>query len=230
MVVDDMAYRKPWKSQPPSRLCAVNASGDIPHLNIHKMLRILLVLVVSIVASNGQLFKSGFCPTLPAVTSFDANKFSGLWYTVEQYPTIYETIARCPTIKYTYKSNGKFNIEQNQILLTNSSPISWVATGSFTDGPTVAKWTWSIPMIPSNILRIPYQVLGTDYSNYAVVYSCLNLFGNYMESLWIMTKNYPLLSFNSASASGRAVMKKYGLNSTMLIPAIQLFCIPNQNP
>lgn len=130
----------------------------------------------------------------------------------------------------------------------------WEGVGRFPEGPTVGKWNWNLPLVPIDLPFLPYQVLGTDYSSYASVYSCINL-GSFhlskhswivfitivrffffikfyiitdilifLEQLWIMTKKYPLFAPPTAVPAGIDVIQKAGLNTTLLLPSVQLFC------
>lgn len=124
----------------------------------------------------------------------------------------------------------------------------WEGVGKFPEGPTVGKWNWNLPLVPIDLPFLPYQVLGTDYDTYATIYSCINLgsfhlskkkfkiifssknifiFINtllFLEQLWIMTKRYPLFTPPNTVPDGTAAVQRAGLNTTYLLPSVQLLC------
>ncbi|UYV83273.1 APOD, partial [Cordylochernes scorpioides] len=117
-----------------------------------------LVALVALPADAQRLF-SGGCPQPPVQEDFNMTQFVGKWYEVEKTGSLLQEGLRCVETEYAM-DDGQLSIITKGI---NSLPY-----------PANDKKIEKKEVLP---LTTTYQILSTDYDNYAVVWSCVPLLG-----------------------------------------------------
>nr|XP_036214561.1 apolipoprotein D [Bactrocera oleae] len=132
-----------------------------------------------------QVVRGGLCPSdIQTVQDFDAEAYLGRWYEYSKYPFIFEAGGRCVQAEYGALTNNSVTVQNTQISILNlRSSIDGVAR---IVGP--GKLSVRFNGIASLAGDADYWVLGTDYENYAVVYSCSNLLVAHSVVVWILTR------------------------------------------
>lgn len=96
-------------------------------------------------------------------------QYLGEWYDVESYPSTFQ-YGTCNTARYSASGN---NILVNNTQIIDGEVSVREAVGVFPEGNTVGKLRVNFGSNDRD-----YWILATDYSSYALVYSCINLDGN----------------------------------------------------
>ncbi|XP_011504442.1 PREDICTED: apolipoprotein D-like [Ceratosolen solmsi marchali] len=135
----------------------------------------------------------GGCPKVDTVQDLDTQKYLGKWYEAERYFAFFEFGGKCVTATYTGYDNGTVGVVNRQIssLSGVASSIQGYATQKTSNK---AKLSLVFPSMPVHF-DAPYWVLDTDYSSYAVVWSCSD-FGIFStRNAWILTRErYPAIA------------------------------------
>ncbi|XP_013170971.1 PREDICTED: lopap-like isoform X1 [Papilio xuthus] len=127
-----------------------------------------LLFVVHIKLSRNQVLLFGPCIEVETVKFFDIEKFLGLWYEIERFPTSYEEFGQC-AYKRFQACGRRIEIEHGFI----KNDILYIVHVNSTYAPgNDAIFKFKKNNIDS--LGIPMSILATDYTNYAVVYGCKN--------------------------------------------------------
>ncbi|KAI9560122.1 hypothetical protein GHT06_014132 [Daphnia sinensis] len=134
-------------------------------------------------AVNGQVFELGSCPKATAVADFDISRYVGKWYNNRNYFAIFQAKLDCITAVYVGTSSTTVSVtnEGYNLLTRQRSTAVGIATViepgklgvSFSDTPATTANYW---------------VLGTDYDNYAVVWSCTGLGPIRISFAWLLTR------------------------------------------
>ncbi|KAF7280055.1 apolipoprotein D-like [Rhynchophorus ferrugineus] len=157
---------------------------DLPA--IWSVLSVLVVSILDSVAGDGF----GNCPKLPYMPNFNVSRFAGHWYEVERAFYLMELVSSCVTVDLHQNHKGQFTVNVNaKSIVSGSFSISQgLATPSKRD-PSVLLYRVS-SKLPRFLNRyLPgagyYQVLQTDYTRYAIVYTCTDFHLFHMDLVWI---------------------------------------------
>uniref|UniRef100_A0A2A4JUN1 Lipocalin/cytosolic fatty-acid binding domain-containing protein n=1 Tax=Heliothis virescens TaxID=7102 RepID=A0A2A4JUN1_HELVI len=116
--------------------------------------------------------------SIAAVPDFDMSRFQGTWYEIEAYPKDNQP-GQCINHLYTSSGTNTLNLESSNVfdlfLSTTSSNVRYDTT----DGS--GRLIISMPLSHGPVIDISYWILSTDYTDYALAYSCANIDSNYRE-------------------------------------------------
>ncbi|XP_050664604.1 uncharacterized protein LOC126965205 isoform X19 [Leptidea sinapis] len=112
----------------------------------------------------------GQCDTnIEAMANFNVNLFEGTWYEIESYP---EGRERGQCINYEYVVVNENNL---QLSINNVQGQALLATpGTAVRTDSSGRLTLNL-QTGAGVMQVPFWILSTDYSNYALAYGCVNL-------------------------------------------------------
>jgi len=185
---------------------------------------VVVMVVMMMEMATGQILFPGTCPTQATIASFDSTKYLGTWYEYEKYFALFEFGGRCISATYTANTDGSLGVanKQRKILTNQEKTINGRAT--FVGANTEAKLSVSFTGVPSFLPDADgnYWVLDTDYTSWAIVWSCQNLLFSNAQILWVLTRDRsPAASIITAA---RAIITGRGLNVAYLKPTDQNGC------
>ncbi|KAJ8723730.1 hypothetical protein PYW07_007710 [Mythimna separata] len=145
--------------------------------------------------STSSVIFPGQCDeSIPVVSDFKADLYSGRWYDVESYPSTFQS-GTCNTATYTLNPDGTLTIENTQVVNQLQQTVTGSAVPSTTDGS--AKFKVTITDSSGNDLTTNYWILATDYETYSFVYSCRNINEYYRQVFsWKLGKE-PIIPQNA---------------------------------
>ncbi|KAK3870477.1 hypothetical protein Pcinc_024303 [Petrolisthes cinctipes] len=179
---------------------------------------LLLVLAVCVVRS--QLVFPLNCPNQAVVQNFDSTQYLGLWYENQKYPVIFETGGKCITATYSDNGNNKIGVLNSQRNILTNKVTTITGEAKFTGSTSEASLTVSFQGIPFG--DGSYNVLDTDYTSYAIVWSCQDLLLFNTQILWILTREQ-----NPSSTlidNVRQIIENRGITLLFLKPTDQTNC------
>jgi len=174
-----------------------------------------LGLLVSICLASGQILRFGHCPYFSPLKDFEINKYLGTWYQIERYFSFPGISGKCWTQNYFPDEEvpGKYKLRMDfrDPVVENKLTVETDIYQDFPEDPaTLTSQFFGIPLIAYG-----YQVLSTDYTNYAIEWRCeeRGLF-QHRESLWILSRTpYPKAWIVKQA---RSVVESLGLKMTSL--------------
>ncbi|CAG9796968.1 unnamed protein product [Diatraea saccharalis] len=133
-----------------------------------------------------QVFLPGGCPNVEVVTDFRPSEYLGKWYEAERYFFIFELGGKCVTATYTDLGNGTVGVYNSNYNTITGKQSGINGTATLSD-PSVAKLAVRFPSVPGNFAA-PYWVVDTDYTSYALVWSCNDFRILHTVTSWILTR------------------------------------------
>ncbi|KAL0819468.1 hypothetical protein ABMA28_007573 [Loxostege sticticalis] len=121
---------------------------------------------------SGVLFRGRCDPNINVVQNFTAGEYLGIWRNIELYPSNFQA-GSCNTAQYSAGPNGTVIVRNSQVVNQSLATIDGVAIVTSTDDS--AKLMVSFPTPSGNFTETPLYVLATDYRNYALTYTCVQV-------------------------------------------------------
>lgn len=143
---------------------------------------------------------SGFgrCPRHEFMKNFNLVEFLGQWYEVERSFYLMELTASCTTINLTENAKGQVDVYIKTIGRWSGSvqEVQGIATKSKRDSTIfLYKVQTKLPNVIAKLLPGGgyYQILKTDYSNYAILWTCSTSMGLlHTDYVWILGRRREL--------------------------------------
>ena len=129
----------------------------------------------------------GGCPKPDVVQDFDMSRYDGQWYEIATSPdNVLESGWSCVSESYTSKNNGFYDIHTPYI--KDGKPHLWAKGQEMvcpgTDGHCVVNFKGQPdPNASSN-----YKIVATDYENYTINYTCIDMYLFSYDIVWVMTR------------------------------------------
>uniref|UniRef100_T1JDI5 Apolipoprotein D n=1 Tax=Strigamia maritima TaxID=126957 RepID=T1JDI5_STRMM len=151
-----------------------------------------VLFLIGISAVLSQVTGTGNCPAHPVVSNFDWRKFAGKWYEIERFFAIFEVGKKCVTSEYSELPGGDIRVVNRGInKWTKKDKLEIGRATHFHNEP--AKFDVTFPTGIFFPKRLEIWVLDTDYSNYAVLWSCKKfLWFFHRQYAWILSKERTL--------------------------------------
>ncbi|XP_071516906.1 apolipoprotein D-like [Panulirus ornatus] len=164
----------------------------------------------------------GPCPTVPVVQQFNLRKYLGRWYEIERFFNPFQD-GDCVTADYALLPNGSVSVANSEFTEGELNTIFGLATlgPKEYEGRLVVEFPFTEGGSRGSSDGKPnYNVVATDYYNYAVVYSCSSLGPNLkFEFSWILARRPSVPTHFLVTL--RKWLKKVNVDASRYIPTIQ---------
>ncbi|KAK9694221.1 Lipocalin / cytosolic fatty-acid binding protein family [Popillia japonica] len=152
------------------------------------LLPTLLLTLYGLTGSySAGLFK---CPRQQLLQDFNISRFLGRWYEIERSFNVVELSVKCVSLDVSPNKRG-------QIQIISSNINKWSGTENIAIGLAIpgrrdpSIYQYKTSSILPNQLRPSvgsYQVIATDYINYAIIWSCSDYKLFYRDFVWIFAR------------------------------------------
>ncbi|XP_075152890.1 apolipoprotein D-like [Haematobia irritans] len=181
--------------------------------------RLLVLLLVTI--SHKALCQVPFpelCPQVKVVEEFDLDKYMGIWYEYAKYPFLWEAGQKCQYAIYTNNGNDTVSVKNVGTYAIVDKTHSVQGTAK-----VIAPGQLAVAFRNQVVNDPNYLILGTDYDNWVVVYSCRNVSSfAHTKIVWILTRSRQ--PSEEAINSAKQVLKDNHLTEQFLMTSKQTDC------
>ncbi|BES91807.1 Lipocalin-like domain [Nesidiocoris tenuis] len=185
--------------------------------------RSAIVTMSMVVLVRAQIPSLGNCPSYSPMQDFNMSLYMGRWYEAERYFNIYQIGGVCVTLDYVKDENNSTKaVRRQQSALTGSISESDGKVSDVRNSPQ-STFFMRYSYLP---MEIPYTILGTDYGNYSVAWSC-NSFGiATTTNAWILTRErHPSLE---TMQKAYAVFDKFNISKAYLMRTNEWNCLEDK--
>ena len=157
----------------------------LPKNSSARLAFVIMAVATGVFLIGDLLFRTlnGTCLRTESLTEFDVAKFKGVWYELQRDKDISFESGECVTAQYGDDSRG-VSVENTEYFPATDSKIKingFALASTFRNG-LIEVYFFFFPA--------DYRVIATDYTSYAIVYSC-TMIGpiKYPEFSWLLTRN-----------------------------------------
>ena len=132
-----------------------------------------LLSTVALVGAASAAHQIRGCQNPPVVQHFKVDDFLGRWYEIIRDKDCWYEKGICNTANYALKDDGNIRVLNNEWYAEENKwggglGYAFIVDPAKDEGYLKVKFTSYVP-------AGDYKIIGTDYNNYAVIYSCVGL-------------------------------------------------------
>lgn len=148
---------------------------------------LVLTLLMSLSSINA-IFKEGSCPQFAnATNSFELESFMGPWFEIARTADIEFEQGNCVNVYFELNANKTVDVSISEPIEGEYHKFQLVAEPSDLNTLTF-KLTSSDGRLTREPFALNYQILATDYDNYAYIYSCTDVESGRNEYFFILLR------------------------------------------
>uniref|UniRef100_A0A182MT65 Apolipoprotein D n=1 Tax=Anopheles culicifacies TaxID=139723 RepID=A0A182MT65_9DIPT len=185
--------------------------------------RVFAIVVIGFVACVAGLLTDEACPQdVTAMKDFSLNDYTGRWFEIKRYEQFYEKDLDCVVAEYQKTGDSSISVKNGAFYLANNTRVvaDGTAVVSFPDDDTnPAKL--SVAFFGQKPERSNYWVLDTDYTSFAVVWSCEPFYKDASKNVlgfWVFSRNPTFPTDEAVVKRVDDLVKKYADASKFEIP------------
>jgi len=188
-----------------------------------------LTLLIFIVMSVRAAVSPGRCPIVPVKGDFNVTKYLGVWYDIRSYYALFQASLNCSKSNYTGIDASHFRVNNSATALDKQGhKIAVNATGiASAPNPSIpSKLNVKFDKSRGDAKPGDYWVVETDYTNYAIVWSCKNIASGLLHKSqsWILGRNQT--GFTQATeADIDKALASHNIDATLYEPVVQTDCV-----
>ncbi|XP_059468528.1 crustacyanin-A2 subunit-like [Neocloeon triangulifer] len=168
--------------QPTERRRASNRTTA--KMSISASLTVFVIFIVVVSGQNKAITTPGDCPSVTVQQNFDLQRFSGRWYQYSSYSPV--EIGKCDYHEYTDNGNGTLGFSEFTFLPQRNKDVT--VYGLIYPATDAGDGKLLITYFQYGNVPRTYYVLGTDYDNFAIIWSCRKDGSNARQTSWIITR------------------------------------------
>lgn len=162
-------------------------------------LKVAFVVALSLLGcAQAFVTRQGQCPNTTVQLNFNLPEYLGRWYEIQRYEADFQASLDCVTAQYSLADPNvaRLTVVNGGILFnaTSATPFELRGVGvpSFPED-TRNPAQFSVAFFGIEPDRSNYWVLGTDYINYSLVWSCEQVTATtYNEFAWVLSREKEL--------------------------------------
>ncbi|XP_047505365.1 apolipoprotein D-like [Pieris napi] len=190
--------------------------GDFRVTGATRLYFILFCTIIKAVISTGM----GKCPIYPQFPNFEMTRMVGPWYEVERSFHLIEIAASCTEIHTSINERGYFviNVHTTNRWTGNPSTSYGLGIPSHTGSSAFRyKLNNRMPYVIGRMLpgAGQYNILFTDYDNFALIWSCTNYSIAHSDRIWVLGREREIDA--TLRAQIYAIMQELNLDPDRLI-------------
>ena len=147
---------------------------------VNRIASVLLLSALCLCVAGKGVF--GPCPSVSGVDNFDIGSYLGTWYEIVRTTDMPFEEGDCSQAHYSVLPTGRVNVTNSEV---RSGVVTYAFGQAYCDNDGSAnchvKFYWLSPYSG-------YQVLSTDYTQYAVVYSCFSIGVYHWSYGWLLSR------------------------------------------
>ncbi|KAG8337830.1 apolipoprotein D-like [Homalodisca vitripennis] len=178
-------------------------------------------------AVQGQAFSWGRCQQLPVVQDFNVPEYMNKWYEQAGYNTEATRYnLRCVNTVYQLNSSTNVITVQNRGIRNEDNKHQGINGTAVLADPSKDEGRLIVTFHPFWWFTVKgdYWVLGTDYCNYAVVYSCQDFLFFHYYTIWYLSREQTLSSSTDFFNSADQILIDNGLDPSIIQSSSQYNC------
>uniref|UniRef100_A0A182JQH2 Apolipoprotein D n=1 Tax=Anopheles christyi TaxID=43041 RepID=A0A182JQH2_9DIPT len=201
----------------------VQSANKKPAISMHSCALSTVLMLAGLVACVAGLLTDEACPQdVSAMKDFSLNDYAGRWYEIKRYEQFYEKDLDCVVAEYQKTGDNSISVKNGAFRLDNDTRVvaDGTAVVSFPDD-TTRPAKLSVAFFGAKPDRSNYWVLDTDYTSFAVVWSCEPFFRDASKNVlgfWIFSRNPTFPTDEAVVKRVDELVKKYADASKFEVP------------